>query len=160
MMPGNDSAVGPPFFWTTANQNSPLPVSRFSAWSSEARPAPFRKPCTAWSGAPTRGPRFSSLTSARVVGRPSTTSVSRRGVAKARASVEREPGRLQPVADQALEIVRRARLHARGNFFAEQFEKKLGHLAAPSATLRAGFAVCVASQASQQALARSRTRPM
>jgi hypothetical protein len=31
MMPGNESAVGPPFFLTTANQNSPLPVSRFSA---------------------------------------------------------------------------------------------------------------------------------
>ena len=31
MMPGNTSAVGPPFLWITANQNSPLPVSRFSA---------------------------------------------------------------------------------------------------------------------------------
>jgi hypothetical protein len=31
MMPGSASAVGPPFLAITANQNSPLPVSRFSA---------------------------------------------------------------------------------------------------------------------------------
>ena len=31
MMAGSTSAVGPPFLVTTANQNSPLPVSRFSA---------------------------------------------------------------------------------------------------------------------------------
>ena len=31
MMPGSAAAVGPPFLWMTANQNSPLPVSRFSA---------------------------------------------------------------------------------------------------------------------------------
>src|ERR1700716_944086 len=96
MMPGRDSAVGPPFFFSTANQNSPLPVSRFSAWSSEARPAPFRKPWIAWSGAPTRGPRLSSLTSARAVGRPSTTRARRRGVTKARASPNAKPAAFRP----------------------------------------------------------------
>ena len=96
MMPGSASAVGPPFLAITANQNSPLPVSRFSAWSSEERPVAFRKPCTACSGAPTRGPRRSSLTSARAAGRPSTTSANRRGVAKARASLNSRPAAFSP----------------------------------------------------------------
>src|SRR3546814_6554890 len=53
------AVVAVPFFSTTANQNSPLPVSRFSQRSSEASPAERRKPCTAASGEPTRGPFFS-----------------------------------------------------------------------------------------------------
>ena len=35
------------------------------------------------------------------------------------------------VGDQALQIVRRLALHARGDFFAEQFEKEIGHFNGP-----------------------------
>ncbi len=49
--------------------------------SSEASPALFRKPCTAASGAPTRGPFRSSRTSSPFTGSPAMWSASRRGVA-------------------------------------------------------------------------------
>ena len=64
-----------------------------------------------------------------------------------------EPGLDQPVGDELLQILRRARLHARGDFFGEKFEQKIGHrYTAPPA--------CVASQAAPQAFASSRTRRM
>ena len=66
--------------------------------------------------------------------------------------LELQPGGLQPVAHQPLEIVGGARLHARRDLFAQKFEKQLGHQAASF--------VWVASHASQHALARSRTRRM
>jgi len=53
------------------------------AWSIEARPAARRKPAIALSGAPTRGPFFSSTRSGERAGTPWTVSASRRGVAKA-----------------------------------------------------------------------------
>ncbi len=56
------------------------------------------------------------------------------------------------VGDHAAQIVRRLRLHPRGNFFGEKFEKKIGHQPAPPAS--------VCTQASPQALASSRTRMM
>ena len=56
------------------------------------------------------------------------------------------------VGDHAAQIVRRLRLHARGDFFGEQFEQKIGHQAAPPAS--------VCTQASPQAFASSRTRMM
>ena len=73
--------------------------------------------------------------------------------------LEVQPGGLQPVAHQPLEIVGGTRLHARRDLFAQKFEKQLGHQAAPSTALRAGF-FWVTSHASQHALARSRTRRM
>ena len=56
------------------------------------------------------------------------------------------------VGHHAAQIVGRLRLHARGNFFGEQFEQKIGHHAALPAS--------VWTQASPQALASSRTRMM
>ena len=38
-----------------------------------------------------------------------------------------EAGIDQPVGDELLQVLRRARLHAGGNFFGEQFEQKVGH---------------------------------
>ena len=58
----------------------------------------------------------------------------------------------QLVGDHAAQIVRRLRLHARGDFFGEQFEQKIGHQAALPAS--------VWTQASPQAFASSRTRMM
>src|SRR5262249_34171552 len=64
---------------------------------------------------------------------------------------EVETGALQAVAHQALEILGRPRLHARGNLLAQELEKQLGHQTVSS---------WLASQASHEALARSRTRRM
>ena len=59
----------------------------------------------------------------------------------------------QTVGDELPQILRGARLHARGDFFGEKFEQKIGHrYTAPPA--------CVASQAAPQAFASSRTRKM
>ena len=41
---------------------------------------------------------------------------------------EGDTRRLQSVADESLEILRGARLHARGNLFAQELEKQFGHL--------------------------------
>src|SRR6185437_4841133 len=57
-------------------------VGRAFLASSEDSPADLRKPCTAASGAPTRGPRRSSLEPGCVAGKPSARRVSRRGVTK------------------------------------------------------------------------------
>ena len=56
----------------------------------------------------------------------------------------------QRVGDEPLEILRRLPLHAGGDFFAEQFEQKVGHIyaAPPPAVL---------SHAAPQARASSRT---
>ncbi|MEY9741161.1 hypothetical protein ABIF65_000535 [Bradyrhizobium japonicum] len=56
------------------------------------------------------------------------------------------------VGDHAAQIVGRLGLHARGDFFREQFKQKIGHQAAPPAS--------VWIQASPQAFASSRTRRM
>ena len=58
----------------------------------------------------------------------------------------------QLVGDHAAQIVRRLRLHARGDFFGKQFEQKIGHQTALPAS--------VCTQASPQAFASSRTRMM
>ena len=58
----------------------------------------------------------------------------------------------QLVGHHAAQIVRRLCLHARGNFFGEQLEQKIGHQAALPAS--------VCTQASPQAFASSRTRMM
>src|ERR1043166_45142 len=57
----------------------------------DASPALLRKPSMARSGAPTRGPFFSSLTSGWRAGTPSTASASRRGVTNARAASYTSP---------------------------------------------------------------------
>ena len=61
-------------------------------------------------------------------GRPSTTSVSRRGPAKARKAPERQ-ARPRRSRSRAMRSRSRAapRLHARGNLLGEEFEQKLGH---------------------------------
>ena len=45
---------------------------------------------------------------------------------RVRALVD-EPGIDQPVGDELLQILRRARLHAGGDFLGEQFEQEIGH---------------------------------
>ena len=65
----------------TATWKSPFFGSeRTSASSMEERPAPRRKPCTALSGAPTRGPRRSSRVSGERDVRPRRSSTRRLGV--------------------------------------------------------------------------------
>ena len=94
------------------------------------KPADFRKPATACSGAPTRGPFFSSEMAGDLAGTPSITSVRRRGVEKLRASPDRKAPRLQAVGDETLQVVRRAHLHAGRDFFGEKFEQKFRHFSA------------------------------
>ena len=43
-----------------------------------------------------------------------------------------QPGLDQPVGDELLQILRRPRLHARGDFFGEEFEQKIGHQRSPA----------------------------
>ncbi len=93
----------------------------------DASPADFRKPCTACSGAPTRGPLLSSLTPGDFAGTPSTTSVSRRGVAIRARLAGLETPRLQALDNEALQILRRARLHARRDLLGEQLEQQFRH---------------------------------
>ena len=75
------SAVARPGFSMMATQNSPFLSSRFSQASRLSTPAPRRKPSTALSGAPTRGPLRSSRTSCVFTGRPSMARPKRRGPA-------------------------------------------------------------------------------
>ena len=94
-------------------------------------PALFKKPWIAASGAPTRGP-FSSL---------------RLGLRRRQADdVQREPPRRrkalralvgkarvdQGVGGEPSKIFRRLALHARGDFFAEEFEEEVGHWGVPN----------------------------
>ena len=81
----------------------------------------------------------------------------RRGEAADR--LEAEPRRLQCIAEQMRQILRRARLHPRGDLLREQLQQQLSHA-------RTGFCqawappASVFSQAAQHALASSRTRKM
>ena len=90
------------------------------AWSIEASPAPRRKPSIAFSGAPTRGPFFSSVTSAERAVSPCTVSASRRGVDERLRALIGEPGVDQRIGHQPAQILRRLPLHARRNFLGEQ----------------------------------------
>lgn len=63
---------------------------------------------------------------------------------------EREPRRGQLLGHQAPEILGRTRLHPRRDLFREQLDQKFGHQARASP----------ASHASQQDLAKARTRPI
>ena len=65
------------------------------------------------------GTFLSSLMSGECFGRPSTAAVKRRGVAKVLISSNVEARRCQPVAEQARQVVPRARLHAGRNFLGE-----------------------------------------
>ena len=69
-----------------------------------------------------------------------------------------KPAIRQRADHQPLQIARRAGLHAGGNFFAEQFEQQIGHQRALAGGLYRPIGD--SSQASQQALARARTRPI
>ena len=60
----------------------------------------------------------------------------------------------QLVGDHLAQVVRRLRLHARGNFFGEQFEEKIGHCR------YSALPASVCTHASPQAFASSRTRRM
>src|SRR5207237_2984118 len=42
---------------------------------------------------------------------------------------KREAGGLEPLAREPLQVLRRARLHARRNFLGEELEEKIGHVA-------------------------------
>ena len=95
------------------------------ASSSDCRPAPLRKPCTACSGAPTRGPLRSSDTAGDFFGTSAITSAKRRGVERRFAYLE--AARFQAVDHQPAQVFRRARLQARGDLFGKQLEQQLGH---------------------------------
>ena len=78
----------------------------------------------------------------------------RRG--KGLGALEGEVRGLQAFGHQTLQVSGGARLHARGNLFGKEFDEQLGHQ--PASPVCPG--IWVATQASQQALARVRTRPM
>ena len=93
---------------------------------SRSSPAALRKPAIAPSGAPTRGPFFSSADPAAAPACPARSA--RAGAASRTPWRPRRPDRHRPaVGDELLQILRRARLHARGDFLGEQFEQKIGH---------------------------------
>ncbi len=82
-------------------------------------------------GAPTRGPFRSSRTSGCAAGRPSDM---QRQAPRRHVSLRALVGQIaidERVGHQALQVVRRLALHARGDFFAEQFEKEIGHFNGP-----------------------------
>ena len=70
----------------------------------------------ALSGAPTRGPFFSSRTSGCRAGTPCTGERQPPRRHERLGAVIDKPGIDQPVGDSLAQIVRRARLHARRNF--------------------------------------------
>ena len=92
------------------------------------RPALFKKPWIAASGAPTRGPLRSSR-ECSLSGRQADDMQREapRGDEALRALVE-QIALDQRVGDEPLQILRRLPLHAGGDFFAEQFEQKVGHV--------------------------------
>ena len=81
----------------------------------------------AFSGAPTRGP-FLLLAH---IGLPRRHAVHRQRQPPRRherlGAVIDQPGRDQPVGDQLAQILRRPRLHPRGDFLGEKFKQKVGH---------------------------------
>ena len=79
------------------------------------------------SGAPTRGPFFSSFTSGWRAGTPCDREREPARRREGLGALVDEAGRDQPVGDELLQIVGRARLHARGDFLGEEFEQKVGH---------------------------------
>ena len=83
----------------------------------------------AFSGAPTRGPFFSSRISACRAGTPCTDKREPPRRHERLGALIDEAGIDQPVGDELAQILRRARLHAGGNFLGEQFEQKVGHWA-------------------------------
>ena len=83
------------------------------------------------SGASTRGPFFSSRTSGERAGRPSTTAVSRRGVAKVFMSLNSSPASPSALPEEAREVLARAGLHPRRDLLGEQFKQKLSHRRRP-----------------------------
>ncbi len=82
---------------------------RTSAPSSVVSPADFMNPSSARCGAPVCGPLRSSTTSGWRSGKPSTTSVSRRGVTYDSARVELQPFLGQPRGDARAGAARRRR---------------------------------------------------
>ena len=52
----------------------------------------------------------------------------------------RQPGRDQPVGDHLAQVVGRARLHARRDFFGQKFEQKVGHIGRTWMTCSRGLA--------------------
>jgi len=72
----------------------------------------------------------------------------------------------QRAGDEAFQVLGALALHARGDFFAEQFEQEVGHpmtfriRCSPSAPQAGAPPPAVLSQAAPQALASSRTRRM
>ena len=97
------------------------------AWAMSVSPALFRKPWIAPSGAPTRGPFFSSRTSGWLRGQADDmqrqTARRREG---ARALIE-AAALHQRVGDELLQILGGTPLHARRDFLAEQFDQQIGH---------------------------------
>ena len=75
------------------------------ASASDLRPALFKKPCTAASGAPTRGPRFPSRVSGCRAGRPAMCNASRLGVAKLAAPSCEEAASRKRFGDEPAEIL-------------------------------------------------------
>ena len=92
----------------------------------------MRNPAIAFSGAPTRGPFFSS----REIGLARGNAVhGERETARRHerlGAVVDETGIDQPVGHDLAQILRRPRLHAGGNFLGEKFEQKVGHGGQPA----------------------------
>ena len=101
--------------------------SRSSPRRATCRPAAFRKPCTAPSGAPTRGPFFSSLQVGLARGNAVHGAARAGAASRTRGALIDEAALDQRVGDELLQILGRLRLHARGDFLGEEFEQKIGH---------------------------------
>ena len=81
----------------------------------------------ACSGAPTLGPLRSSFTSGWRTGMPCDRERQPPRRRERLGAVIDQAGRDQLVGDELLQILRRPRLHPRGDFLGEEFEQKIGH---------------------------------
>ncbi len=97
------------------------------AWARSVSPALFRKPWIAPSGAPTRGPFFSSRTSGWFAGQADDSQRQPAGRGEGARALIEAAALDQRVRDELFQILGRLPLHARRDFLAEEFEQKVGH---------------------------------
>ena len=100
-----------------------------------ASPALFKKPWIAASGAPTRGPLRSSMLVGLFGGQADDMQREPARRRKALRALIEQAALDQRVGDQALQVLGALALHARGDFFAEQFEQEIGHVLVLSSAL-------------------------
>ena len=120
------SAAGRPGRVMTANQTRDFLSSRASSWS-RLRPVARRKPCSAASGASTRGPLRSSRTGERGLGQALDGQGQAAGGGEGGGVGARQAALGEAVGDEAAQVLGGAGLHARRDLLREELEQEVGH---------------------------------